>query len=128
MPKFERERFKLVALAAVAGCLLALAPAARAVDVTSAREVRFPQAPHRVGPYYPERASGRAKGSAEIACHVGANGALNDCYVVRETGEWGFGEASLIMARRHWIVATPKADGSPETPETLEHFVVKFDF
>lgn len=80
-----------------------------------------------VGPYYPERAyRSNMTGAAAIACHVALDGVLNDCAVIKESGVWGFGDASLKMAQKRWIKAAPKADGTPEDPQVLQYFRVDF--
>jgi len=97
------------------------------------RQVRFPHSPGEyaglgpVGPYYPERASRQGKtGFATVDCHISAGGVLSRCQVVSETGNNGFGDAAMIMALRHWIVAEPKADGSPEGPDEIGRLTVPF--
>jgi hypothetical protein len=104
-----------------------------AQDKPALRVVRFPHSVGQygylpgVGPYYPERAERENEsGEAEIACHVALDGGLNDCVPVRETGTWGFGDASLAMAKRRWILAKPKSDGSAEDLQAVEHFRVEF--
>lgn len=131
MPKFIGVDLRLW-LVAISAAMVA-PPVARADDATVLREVRFPHASRDsgalgpVGPYYPERAYElRRGGAAAIACHVAKDGALNDCVVVKETGTLGFGDASLKMAQRRWIVAAPKADGTPEDPQIVQYFRVDF--
>ena len=81
-----------------------------------------------VGPYYPEGAARKnIQGSAQLNCHIGSDHRLDDCRVVSETpAEIGFSDAALIMAKRHWIVATPKADGAAEASDERGLFTVEF--
>lgn len=125
----------LAVAASVATALLAAPLAARAADDPAAppREVRFPHKPTGyadvgpVGPYYPERAARAGQtGVALIACQVAAEGALTACALVgdRPAGQ-NFGDAAMMMAKRGWILAAPRADGKPDAGEVAQ-FVVPF--
>jgi hypothetical protein len=80
-----------------------------------------------VGPYYPERAvEARHNGLAVIACIAAEQGVLTDCKLDSETPRnEDFGPAALMMAKRKWIVAAPRADGAPEVG-AVELFRVPF--
>ena len=77
------------------------------------------------GPYFPDRALRMGvNGSAMLECVLSADGDLDDCVPVAEsTPNMAFAIASLIMATRRAIKATPRSvDGRPVDGEVV--FVV----
>jgi protein TonB len=100
----------------------AISSASRADEVPN-RDVVFPHGRTSfpefgpVGPYYPERAARMgAQGRVVLDCHIAADQRLQDCRVISESPpQWGFSEASMIMAERHWVIAAPRSDGAPES-------------
>jgi periplasmic protein TonB len=65
--------------------------------------------------YYPDRASSRdQEGRATIDCLVGGDGRISCTVVSEDPAGWGFGEASLRVAR-HFRVAPQTQDGQQTT-------------
>ena|GEM_PF-1296867 len=74
------------------------------------------------GPYFPERAT-RLKVSGEVVlqCRLLASGLLEACAVVSESpADFGFGDASLLMAKREAVTARPLVvEGQPVDGESV---------
>jgi protein TonB len=63
--------------------------------------------------YYPERASSRGQeGRTTVECIVNADGRLNCTIVNEDPPGWGFGEATLRIARE-FRVAPQTVNGEP---------------
>ena len=64
-----------------------------------------------LGGYFPERAMRMAtSGAAVVQCSMAAAGDLSDCSILAEAPhDFGFGDASLKMAKSGYLTAKPDA-------------------
>jgi protein TonB len=74
--------------------------------------------------YYPPRAMDRSQeGRVTLDCLVDAGGRISCSVTSEDPPNWGFGEASLRVAR-HFRVAAQTADGRPTTGGRIRRTIV----
>ncbi len=108
---------RLMVLAATAAVLVsggtALADTAAGSGGDTVVQLRGPT-PDEIYKAFPAKARyERMGGTAAMQCRIDAKGLLQECAVVSETPQgWGFGDATLRLARRFQISPTTRNGGS----------------